>query len=87
LLIDRGRIIPKRINVRIEHVKHSNCRLDFLKRVEENERKKQEAKKNNTRVPQSELKRIPQQPKGGRIIRTKRNEVIMLEPKPYQFIA
>ena len=36
----RGRIIAKRINVRIEHVKHSNCRLDFLRRVEENEKKK-----------------------------------------------
>merc|ERR1712212_682432 len=30
----RGRIIPKRINVRVEHVKHSNSRQDFLKRVE-----------------------------------------------------
>ena len=40
----RGRIIAKRINVRIEHVKHSNCRLDFLRRVEENEKKKKEAK-------------------------------------------
>lgn len=40
----RGRIIAKRINVRIEHVKHSNCRLDFLRRVEENEKKKMEAK-------------------------------------------
>merc|ERR1712044_108561 len=29
----RGEILAKRINVRIEHVKHSNCRLDFLKRV------------------------------------------------------
>lgn len=26
----RGRILPKRINVRIEHVKHSKCRQDFL---------------------------------------------------------
>ncbi|XP_026686352.1 phosphoribosylformylglycinamidine synthase [Diaphorina citri] len=32
----RTRIIPKRINVRIEHIKHSKCREDFLKRVKEN---------------------------------------------------
>ena len=27
----RGKIIPKRINVRIEHVLHSRCRDDFLR--------------------------------------------------------
>ena len=46
----RGRILAKRINIRIEHIKHSNCRLDFLKRVEENEKKKKEAKAKNERV-------------------------------------
>jgi len=40
-----NRIIPKRINVRIEHIKHSKCRDDFLRRVKENEIKKKEAKK------------------------------------------
>ncbi|KAI8761489.1 60S ribosomal protein L21 [Biomphalaria glabrata] len=39
-----NRIIPKKINVRIEHIKHSNCRLDFLKRVKRNEELKREAK-------------------------------------------
>merc|ERR1739848_37876 len=32
-----NRIIPKRINLRIEHIKHSKCRDDFLRRVKENE--------------------------------------------------
>ena len=41
-------ILPKRINVRIEHVKHSNCRLDFLKRVKENSEKRKLAKETNT---------------------------------------
>ena len=27
----RGKIIPKRINVRIEHIHHSRCRDDFLR--------------------------------------------------------
>ena len=40
----RGRIIPKRLNLRIEHVKHSKCREEFLNRVKENEKKKAEAK-------------------------------------------
>ena len=30
--------------MRIEHVKQSNCRREFLKRVHENEAKKKEAK-------------------------------------------
>jgi large subunit ribosomal protein L21e len=44
LFYSRHKILPKRINVRIEHIKHSNCRLDFLKRVQENNEKKTVAK-------------------------------------------
>ena len=32
----RGDIMAKRINVRVEHVKPSKCRDDFLRRVKEN---------------------------------------------------
>ena len=46
----RGRILPKRINVRVEHVKHSNCRLDFLKRRKENDEKRKEAKEKGIKV-------------------------------------
>lgn len=45
-----NRIVPKRLNVRIEHVQPSKCRLDFLKRVKENFAKKEEAKKKGMRV-------------------------------------
>lgn len=40
-----NRYIEKRINLRVEHVKHSKCRDDFLKRVKANTVLKQEAKK------------------------------------------
>lgn len=50
----RGRILAKRINVRIEHVKHSKSRDSFLQRVKENEAKKMEAKQKGSWV---ELKR------------------------------
>jgi large subunit ribosomal protein L21e len=40
----KGNILPKRISVRIEHVKHSQCDKDFLDRVHANEVKKKEAK-------------------------------------------
>jgi large subunit ribosomal protein L21e len=39
-----NRYMEKRINVRIEHINHSKCRDDFLKRVKENAAKKQQAK-------------------------------------------
>lgn len=44
----RGKILAKRINVRIEHIKHSKSRDSFLQRVKENERKKKEAKEKGT---------------------------------------
>ena len=47
----RGRILPKRISVRIEHVTHSKCRTDFLNRVKSNEVKKKEAKNANKPAP------------------------------------
>ncbi len=50
----RGKILAKRINVRIEHIKHSKSRDSFLQRVQENEKQKLEAKQKGTWV---ELKR------------------------------
>lgn len=43
-----GKILNKRMHFRIEHVSHSKCRLDFLKRVKENEAKRAEARKNKS---------------------------------------
>ena len=40
-----GRIIPKRIHVRIEHVRKSRSRLAFVERVQANDKAKIEAKK------------------------------------------
>lgn len=42
----RGRIIKKRVHVRIEHVRPSNCRKDFEARVKSNDEKRREAAKN-----------------------------------------
>lgn len=39
-----NRYMEKRVNLRIEHVKHSKCRDDFLNRVKENAQKKRDAK-------------------------------------------
>ncbi|KAK7503715.1 hypothetical protein BaRGS_00004838 [Batillaria attramentaria] len=79
-----NRIIPKKINVRIEHVKHSNCRLDFLNRVRKNEELKKEAKAKGVQV---QCKRQPQQPREGHFVSTKYNKPQWLQPIPYEIIA
>jgi len=57
-----NRIIRKRIHVRIEHIKHSRSKEEFVTRVKENELKKKDAKATNKRVI---LKRSPTQPRTG----------------------
>merc|ERR1712168_899483 len=78
-----NRIIPKRINLRIEHVKHSKCRDDFLRRVKENEVKKREAKTSGVKV---DCKRHPVAPRERHFVSTKNNGPQLVEPIPYEFI-
>ena len=59
----RNRVEMKRINVRIEHVRPSKCRSDFLSRVKEVDSKLREAKKAGVRLPVSAIKRAPTAPK------------------------
>merc|ERR1711921_28176 len=54
----RGDILPKRINVRIEHVKHSKSRLSFIARVHKNE---EDRAANRKAGVFTSLKRIPEQ--------------------------
>uniref|UniRef100_A0A3Q1NBR7 Large ribosomal subunit protein eL21 n=1 Tax=Bos taurus TaxID=9913 RepID=A0A3Q1NBR7_BOVIN len=79
-----GKILAKRINVRIEHIKHSKSRDSFLKRVKENDQKKKEAKEKGTWV---QLKRQPAPPREAHFVRTNGKEPELLEPIPYEFMA
>ncbi|CAH0388998.1 unnamed protein product [Bemisia tabaci] len=81
----RNRIIPKRINVRIEHVKPSKCRDGHIRRVQENERLKREATAKGIRLPKNFLKRQPEGPRPGHIV--KGQKPIDLAPIPYEFVA
>jgi hypothetical protein len=47
----KNRILAKRINVRIEHVKHSGCRTEFLRRAAENDAVKAQATKEGKKAP------------------------------------
>merc|ERR1712243_54440 len=80
----RGKILAKRINVRVEHINHSKCRQDFLTRVVANEKLKKEAKLTGQKV---NTKRQPAQPREARMVSTTDNAPVFLAPTPYEFLA
>jgi large subunit ribosomal protein L21e len=73
----RGRIIPKRIHVRIEHVRRSECREAFKRRVRENDAKKREAKAKGVKIF---TKRLPQQPKESHTVDVKATSIEFMNP-------
>lgn len=87
----RNRIIPKKINVRIEHVKHSKCREDFLQRMKLNEelkRKYSEEKKAGEKPAKPYLKRLPAQPREAELVKVNRHcKPRELRPQSYELIA
>ncbi|XP_038057069.1 60S ribosomal protein L21-like isoform X2 [Patiria miniata] len=82
-----NRIIPKRINVRIQHVRPSKCRDDFLNRVKRNDELRKEAKEKGITLEKGSLKRMAEQPRTAHFVKTKNNEPQLVEPIPYKFIA
>uniref|UniRef100_A0A8C0TFV0 Large ribosomal subunit protein eL21 n=1 Tax=Canis lupus familiaris TaxID=9615 RepID=A0A8C0TFV0_CANLF len=80
----KGKILAKRINVRIEHIKYSKSRDSFLKSVKENDQKKKEAKEKSTWV---QLKRQPAPPREAHFVRTNGKDPELLEPIRYEFMA
>ncbi|KAF2220324.1 ribosomal protein L21e-domain-containing protein [Elsinoe ampelina] len=76
----RNRYIEKRINVRVEHVRKSRSRDEFLNRVKENAAKRVKAKKEGVHV---HLKRLPVAPREARTISVKDNKPENLAPVAY----
>lgn len=80
--LHRQRVLTKHINVRIEHIKKSKCRQEFLDRVKENELKKKAAKEGGAVVL---CKRQPQGPRPAHFISTRGNEPQELRVVPFEF--
>merc|ERR1712178_117623 len=78
----RGDILAKRVNLRIEHVKHSKSRLSFISRVHKNEETR---KANRAAGTWTSLKRIPAQPEKAHVVKV-RGEIETVAPIPYEFI-
>ena len=81
----KGKILPKRISIRIEHLNHSTCRKDFLRRVKANEAAKAAAKK--AKQPAPECKRYAKEPIGAHTVSAKNNAPQFLTPKMRPFYA
>lgn len=76
-----NRYIEKRVNLRIEHIKHSACRQEFLNRVKTNATLKREAKAKGEHI---HLKRQPAKPRDARIVSAKSNVPQTLAPVAYE---
>lgn len=76
-----NRYMEKRINVRIEHVKPSKSREDFLKRAKENSILRAEAKARGEKIC---LKRQPAGPRPAHTVSTVNNEPVFMAPVPFE---
>ncbi|KAF2723594.1 hypothetical protein K431DRAFT_282688 [Polychaeton citri CBS 116435] len=75
-----NRYIEKRVNLRIEHVRHSRSREEFLLRVKENFARRQKAKETGEMLP---LKRQPVKPREARTVSAKDNKPESIAPIAY----
>ncbi|PHH72584.1 hypothetical protein CDD80_4421 [Ophiocordyceps camponoti-rufipedis] len=75
------RYIEKRINVRIEHIKPSRSREDFLKRVKQNAELKKKARAEGVTV---QVKRLPVMPRDARTVSLTDNPPETVTPLPYE---
>ena len=80
--IVNGRIIEKRIHVRIEHIRKSKCQQEIIRRVKENEAAKAEARKTGVKV---NLKRLPKMPKEGYFLAAPGGDGVLttIQPLPH----
>lgn len=76
-----NRYMEKRVNVRIEHVKHSKCRQEFVTRVKDNTTKRREARMNGVHV---HLKRMAVQPREATTVSVIGNMPLTITPVAYE---
>mmetsp|Transcript_35883 Transcript_35883/g.83150 ORF Transcript_35883/g.83150 Transcript_35883/m.83150 type:complete len:161 (-) Transcript_35883:135-617(-) len=83
--VHRQRQIKKRIHVRLEHVRKSNCDAQHLRRCKENDAKKKAAKEAGEVIDLRTLKRQPEGPRPATVVKAKKQSVETLTPLPYVF--
>ncbi|KAI0756174.1 ribosomal protein L21e-domain-containing protein [Daedaleopsis nitida] len=76
-----NRYIEKRVNIRVEHIRHSKCRQEFLDRVKRNHEAHADAKAKGERV---NLRRKAVLPRGAQTISIKDNAPQTMTPVRYE---
>ena len=71
------RIVPKRLHVRIEHVRKSKSREAFVERVRRNDQLKRDAKAKGTRV---NTKRMPEAPRESHVVDASKTSISFMNP-------
>lgn len=95
-----NRYIEKRVNIRVEHIRHSKCRQEFLDRVKRNHEAHVKAKESGGTslalvrllshslgrvfLERVSLKRVHALPRGSRIVSTADNAPQTIVPVPYE---
>ena len=77
----RGRVLKKKIHIRVEHVRQSQSREAFKERVRKNDALKRAAKVKGEKV---NTKRIPEQPKEQKVIDVSKTSVEYMNPIKYR---
>ncbi|TEB32363.1 hypothetical protein FA13DRAFT_1731558 [Coprinellus micaceus] len=76
-----SRYIEKRVNIRVEHIRHSKCRQEFLKRVKDNHDAHAAAKEKGERI---NLRRKPVLPSEAHTVSSKDNAPQTMRPVRYE---
>ena len=76
-----GRIVPKRICVRIEHIRKSRSRLAFVERVKANDAAKIEAKKAGKKIV---TKRLPVAPREAHVVDPSKGGLEYMNPLKFR---
>ena len=75
------RIIPKRLHLRIEHVRQSKSREAFVERVRTNDKLKREAKAKGVKIS---TKRIPKQPREASVVDSSKTTISFMNPVKFR---
>jgi len=76
-----NRYLEKRVNIRLEHIQHSKCREEFVRRVKDNAARRRAAKEKGETV---HLKRLPAMPREARTVSMKDNHPQTMYPVAYE---
>ena len=76
----RNKIIQKKLNVRLEHIKKSGCRSEFLQRIKINDELKKNAKLEKKVLS---TKRETKAPREGHLVIINKEQFKTLNPKPF----